>query len=244
MTVRFTDKDKFRDKWYRNLTPKEKCMWEYFVSECNHAGILEFDLPMMSVFIGDTITQSDLDKFIQEGKVIQIDKDRLFIPKFVLFQQRIQDLSELNPKNRCHKSIIEQLRRFNISPFEDANKPLVRAYSNSNSNSNSKSKSNSNSKDIYCNKDFEKCFKIYSEICPKLIPLRFERRSKTILEQLRDFLTEIDYDFDYFTRVCIKANKLERIVDTKIDFKMLIKNHAGIMSDKYSSGKSVTDYQY
>lgn len=240
MTIRFTDKDKFRDKWYRNLTPKEKCMWEYFVSECNHAGILEFDLPMMSVFIGETITQTDLDKFIQEGKVIQIDKDRLFIPKFVLFQQRIQDLSELNPRNRCHKSIIEQLRRFNISPFEGANKPLARTYSNSNSNS----KSISNSKDIYCNKDFEKCFKIYSEICPKLIPLRFERRSKTILEKLQDFLTEIDYDFDYFTQVCIKANKLEKIVDTKIDFKMLIKNHAGIMSDKYSSGKSVTDYQY
>ena len=36
--------------------------------------------------------------------------------------------------------------------------------------------------------------------------------------------------------LCKKANELEKIVDSRIDFKMLIKNHIGIMNGKYSAG--------
>ena len=89
--------------------------------------------------------------------------------------------------------------------------------------------------DVFCNVDFEKCFKLYSENCPNLTPLRFEKRSKAILDDLRDFLDEIDYDFSYFLNLCQKANELEKIVDSRIDFKMLIKNHIGIMNGKYSA---------
>jgi len=89
--------------------------------------------------------------------------------------------------------------------------------------------------DIFCNVDFDKCFSLYSENCPKLIPLRFEKRSRAILDELNNFLIEIDYDFSYFLNLCKKANELEKIVDSRIDFKMLIKNHIGIMNGKYSA---------
>lgn len=89
--------------------------------------------------------------------------------------------------------------------------------------------------DIFCNVDFEKCFSLYSENCPKLIPLRFEKRSRAILDELNNFLIEIDYDFSYFLNLCQKANELEKIVDSRIDFKMLIKNHIGIMNGKYET---------
>lgn len=95
-------------------------------------------------------------------------------------------------------------------------------------------------KDIFCNKDFEKCYKIYSDTCKKLIPLQFEKRNKKFLETLGDFLEEIEYDFGYFQKLCTKANELEKIVETKIDFKMMINNHSGIMNDKYG-GKSKVD---
>ena len=83
--------------------------------------------------------------------------------------------------------------------------------------------------------DFEKCFKIYSENCTNLIPLSFERRAKNILEELREFLAEIDYDFSYFLNLCIKANSLEKIVKNKIDFRSMIRNHIGIMNGKYET---------
>lgn len=243
MTIRFTEKEKFRDKWYMNLTPVQKCVWEYILSECDHAGILEFNIKMMSLQIGAEITIENLKFFEECGKIQFIDKDVIFVPNFVLFQQRLLSFDQLNPRNRCHKSILERLKKYKISPmgspFDAPSKPLASTYSNSNSNS------NSNSKDVFVNKDFDKCFDIYNKECNKLIPLRFERRSKAILELLHDFLEEIEYDFDYFTELCKKANNLEKIIDTKIDFKMLLKNHSGIISDKYGkTSKSVKDYTY
>lgn len=99
-------------------------------------------------------------------------------------------------------------------------------------------------KDIYCNQDFEKCFKIYSDTCKKLNPLRFERRNKAILEQLSAFLDEIEYNFDYFKELCEKANQLEKIVDSKIDFKTMIKNHIGITNGKYDKKEQVDISKY
>lgn len=87
--------------------------------------------------------------------------------------------------------------------------------------------------DIICNLDFEKCFKIYSENCKELLPLSFERRSRAILEELGNFLKEIDYDFDYVLSLSQKANNLKKIVENKIDFRSMIRNHIGIMNGKY-----------
>lgn len=89
--------------------------------------------------------------------------------------------------------------------------------------------------DVFCNVDFEKCFKIYSENCPNLTRLHFERRSKAILDELNDFLIEIDYDFSYFLNLCKKANALEKIVETRIDFRSMIRNHIGITNGKYET---------
>lgn len=101
-----------------------------------------------------------------------------------------------------------------------------------------------NNIDIYCNKEFEKCFDIYKEVCTKLTPLRFERRSKAILEELSSFLDEIEYNFDYFKELCEKANQLEKIVDSKIDFKTMIKNHIGITNGKYDKKEQVDISKY
>lgn len=98
--------------------------------------------------------------------------------------------------------------------------------------------------DIYCNNDFEKCFNLYSNICTKLLPLNYERRSKAILELLSNFLDEIEFNFDYFSDLCKTANKLEKIMDTKIDFKMLLNNHIGIMNGKYNKNESIDIDKY
>lgn len=125
MPNRFTDSEKFKNKWYRNLTPKHKCMWEYFTSECNIAGILEIDLEMMSFCIGEKITIADFEIF--EDRVLFIKEDLVFIPSFVLFQQKINTFSELNYKNKAHKGILAILEKYNIDDsFKGALKPLVR----------------------------------------------------------------------------------------------------------------------
>lgn len=249
MTKRFTEREKFRDKWYRNLTPVQKCIWEYFVSECNHAGILELDLKMMSLQIGAEITLEQLQFFASCGKIKFITDELIFIPNFILFQQKLERLDQLNPQNRCHKSILNILEKYKISPLisplDGASKPQARTYGIGKGKGNNNNITNNTNNDKYYNPSYEICFKLYAEHCSNLVPIRFERRSRAILELLHDFLEEIDYDFEYFKEVCTKANVLGTIMDTKIDFKMLINNHAGITSGKYKkANKTAGDYKY
>ena len=95
--------------------------------------------------------------------------------------------------------------------------------------------------DFCCNENFEKSFELYRKNCPDLLPLNFERRSRAILEELNRFLTEIDYDFEYFLGLCRRANDLKKIVDTRIDFRSMIRNHIGIMNGKYEPENKDSD---
>lgn len=108
MAKRFTDSNKFNDPWYRRLSPKHKCLWEYLLAECNHAGLLKnLDFERMTFQIGEEITQEDIKIF--DGRLIFVNKEILFIPKFIEFQY-----SELNPESRVHSSIIKELEKFNL----------------------------------------------------------------------------------------------------------------------------------
>ena len=63
MAKRFTDSEKFRNNWYRRLSPKHKCLWEYLLSECSISGIIELALESASFHIGVEIKNNDLKIF-------------------------------------------------------------------------------------------------------------------------------------------------------------------------------------
>lgn len=145
MTKRFTDSEKFRDKWYRNLKPKHKCLWEYLLSECSIAGIIDFDYDSASFHIGEKITEADLKVFAD--RIVKLSDGKIFIPKFIKFQQ-----NALNEKNPAHKNIIKELKKYGIDEtlenieFESTfNDPLM-VQDSTISNSKGNSISNSNSK--------------------------------------------------------------------------------------------------
>lgn len=145
MSKRFTDSEKFRDVWYRKLSPTHKCFWEYLLSECDSAGIIEIDFESASFHIGAEVTEKDLDIF--SGRVIKLYDGKYFIPKFIEFQQ-----GELNPQNNAHKPIIERLKGYGYTleqPFkefirglEGGSEEVLTSPGNSNGNSNSKGNSN------------------------------------------------------------------------------------------------------
>lgn len=110
MAKRFTDTGKFKDPWYRKLSPIHKCIWEFVLSECDHAGFLEIDLESMSFHIGSEITQKDLEFFGDRFNFVK--DDLIFIPKFIKYQY-----GELNPENKVHKSVLKVLEKHNIKPL-------------------------------------------------------------------------------------------------------------------------------
>ena len=106
-------------------------------------------------------------------------------------------------------------------------------------NNNDKNDNNENNEkklvdpDFYFSNNKQKVFEIYKKVCTNLIPLSGETKNKRILDKVNDYLIEVDYDFERFELLCQKANELRTIVDTKIDFEMMLNNHIGIMNGKY-----------
>ena len=110
MAKRFTDTEKFKDIWYRKLSPVQKCVWEFLLAECNHAGIIELDLEFASFVIGQTVTDEDLIPF--QNKLQHLEKDLYFIPNFIEFQY-----GKLSKLSKPHIPVIKLLEKFNI-PFD------------------------------------------------------------------------------------------------------------------------------
>ena len=118
MSKRYTDTEKFTDPWYRRLDIKRKCLWEYLLAECNHAGIFNnFDLETATFKIGAEITEEDILFF--GDRVVVLDEKTLFIPKFIKFQY-----GELNPANKVHASVLKELSARNLDPSMTLGRPL------------------------------------------------------------------------------------------------------------------------
>lgn len=122
MAKRFTDTDKFSDKWYRKLPLLQKVMYEYLLAECNHAGILEkFDIELMSFKIGAEISMSDFN--LLGERVIFLSDSVIYLTKFINFQY-----GELNPQNKVHQSVLRELDKWNIqAPCKPLACPLIGA---------------------------------------------------------------------------------------------------------------------
>lgn len=85
MAKRFFDSAKFNDPWFRKLSPKMKCLWEYLLCECDHAGIIKFDEDLASFKIGEEVSTIEMLEVFKD-RIIQISEEKFFIKKFVLFQ--------------------------------------------------------------------------------------------------------------------------------------------------------------
>ena len=92
--------------------------------------------------------------------------------------------------------------------------------------------------DLMFDKNVNKVFEIYKLNCPSLIPIKFEYRDLSLRSVIKDFLIFIDFDFDYFSELCQKANKQLFLLDNKIDIESLIKNHKRIYSEFFSANNN------
>lgn len=97
---RFTDTEKWRDPWYRELPPRIKCLWQFFCDTCDHAGVFQIDWKLASFEIGERVTEKDMQFF---GDRIQLlPTGRYLIRKFIPFQSG--NISDSCP---AHKAIIK-----------------------------------------------------------------------------------------------------------------------------------------
>ena len=119
MAKRFTDTGLYDKEWFQELELKNKVFWEYITKKCDHAGIWDVNIRMASYIIGADFKKDELLEVFKE-RIIVIENDKWFIPKFLIFQYG----TELNESNRVHKSAISRLNKVLARGLDGASKDL------------------------------------------------------------------------------------------------------------------------
>lgn len=119
MPKRFTDTEKWKKPFIRQLNAAYKLLWLYVCDDCDHAGIWQVDLEVAEIRIGEKLTLKEALIAFQD-KVIEIDNGaKWFIPSFLEFQYP----TGLNPDNKAHAGICKILEKYNL--VDDNFKPLA-----------------------------------------------------------------------------------------------------------------------
>lgn len=118
MAKRFSDSSKFRDPWYRKLSPKMKCAWEFMLAECDQAGFWKIDLESMTFFIGEAVSQKEFDEAFSD-RIQVVSDNEVWITKFIDFQY-----GALSEACKPHIPVIKKLIDRNI----DVNQRVSKGY--------------------------------------------------------------------------------------------------------------------
>jgi len=107
MAKRFTDTRLYQKSWFRKLTPPQKCLWHWTLSQCDNAGVLDLDFELASFQIGAEVGLADLIPL--EGKLELLKGGKYFITEFVNFQY-----GQLNDKCNPHKPVYASLKKYGL----------------------------------------------------------------------------------------------------------------------------------
>lgn len=113
---RFTDTLKWHKGWYRKAIPRVKCLWVYLCDNCDHAGVLDADWELISFFVGEPVSETDLAEL--NGNAV-MRSGKIFLPQFVEFQY-----SSLNRACKPHAPVFEAIERHGLSQEELFQKPF------------------------------------------------------------------------------------------------------------------------
>jgi hypothetical protein len=135
MTRRYTESEKWKDTWFRKLSPSEKLFLLYLYDECDVAGFWEIDTELASFQTGLSSIEI-IEAMKGLSRACEINGENLWVKRFVRYQQPTYPL---NPANNAHKTIIQKLEAKSgfsenvdrvligkglVSPYEGASEPL------------------------------------------------------------------------------------------------------------------------
>ena len=104
MAKRFIDTKIWDKAWFRKLTTKNKLLWIYILTKCDHAGIWDADWEAAEFFIGEKVAFKDLPEMIQKKMNYIQGEDQYYIPSFIEFQYGV-----LKENSKPHLSVIKRL---------------------------------------------------------------------------------------------------------------------------------------
>lgn len=102
MSKRFTETEKWRDPWFRKLSPLQKCLFAYLCDNCNNAGFIEIDIDGWACSI--SCKPKELEGAWQGlGRSLVISDGWAFVRGFLKHQKHLPLCPE---KNKAHQQIV------------------------------------------------------------------------------------------------------------------------------------------
>ena len=132
MSKRFIDTGLFDDDWFMDLSKDAKLLWVYFITKCDHAGILKLNEKLCKV----QTDIKDLNLIIKQlgNRLVTVSEHLFFIPKYIDFQYP----GFPNSKVRQQQSAVDILVKHGLFDKEKLtlNIQLDNCYVNDNVNDN------------------------------------------------------------------------------------------------------------
>ncbi len=107
MAKRMTESEKWKDKWFRSLSPEYKCVWIYLLDNCDNAGVIEPDHELIEFCVGAKIDWKDAEK-IFNGRLLVMAR-KWWVVKFVKYQ-----CGKLSPDSPPHAHVIKLLKEHGL----------------------------------------------------------------------------------------------------------------------------------
>lgn len=115
MAKRFTDTEKWKKPFIRELTSENKLLWMYIVDDCDIAGLWQVDFEIAEIRLGIKINRNEVLEIFKD-KIIEIDRGtKWFIPSFIEFQYG----SQLSRANNIFKSIDKIMSKYDLYDYLD-----------------------------------------------------------------------------------------------------------------------------
>jgi hypothetical protein len=109
MAYRLTDTNKWSDKWFLDLRPIEKLLFNYLCDNCDCAGFIEKNIKKWSNEIGNN--NKDIEgalKGLGRGLIYSNDNENIYLRTFLKHQKHFP----LNPKDNIYKGILSRFENY------------------------------------------------------------------------------------------------------------------------------------
>jgi hypothetical protein len=217
MAKRFISTDLFDDEWFCDLSKDAKLFFIYYITKCDHAGVLRLNKRLFEFQTG----VKNFDTLIKEfdNCIVRVKEQLFFMPKFIKFQY--PDFPKSNVKQQDGAiRILKELNLWddNLNTYITVGKELTNSYDNDNVNDNV-IVIDHNKRNFDFFEDFEKCIlreqdiENFKNICNEFV------ETHKRVQQLSEPLTSFD-----LYRLINKYGKIEvlNILDNMENYKPLL----------------------
>lgn len=234
MAYRFSNTDKWNDKWFYELKPLEKLLFIYLCDNCDIAGFIEVNIRRWKTDIDtDERNLEGALKGLQRGLVYSESGDCIYIRNYLKHQKNLP----LNPNNKAHLGIMARFNNYaekfhidNITSFiEGASKGLLSPIGNGIGKGIGKDKS-------IINSNWKNNFEIYKTLLIEEFEL-LKKNKEWILEQEKynpkiDIILSIEKSIkNYWILETGWKNKIRSKTET-IDWKATFSNAISMSANK------------